>query len=448
MEFFLKISRKIGIDSTVAYTVISRIWQSSSGLISIFVFAQFLLPEEQGFYFTFASIIALQVFVELGFSAVIVQCVSHECANLNLLDCGILVGPRQYRDRLASFMKLILKWYGVATLLIIILLLPSGYVFFLKQQAKYAGIVWQSPWFCLVLSFSIFFYLSPLLCFLEGCGRMKEVAKMRFIQDLVANLLLWGGCFGKISLWVAPLCYAGRSLVVLLWVGTSWRRRFFTELLASKPQTIVDWRNEVFPFQWRMALSWVSGYFIFQLFNPVLFVYHGAVVAGQMGLSLSACNSIAAIAIAWINTKTPVFGNLIAKKRYVELDELFFRILKQSFVVILFLVVCFIVMIYFLQLFQPSLGGRFLPILPLLLLNGALLINHLSFSQAAYLRAHKREPLLVNSIIMACLMGLSTYFLGRFYSAAGIACGYFVLTCFGLIWVTMVFLQKRRIWHC
>ena len=34
------------------------------------------------------------------------------------------------------------------------------------------------------------------------------------------------------------------------------------------------------------------GYFIFQLFNPVLFATEGAVVAGQMGMTLAALNGI------------------------------------------------------------------------------------------------------------------------------------------------------------
>ena len=445
--FFLKILEKIGVDSAIAYTVVGRLWQAGASIITLFVLAHFLSPIEQGFYFTFGSIITLQIFVELGLSVVITQFASHEQAYLKWTDSGILSGPRQYKDRLASLIQLTMKWYGVAAVLMIVLLLPSGYLFFLKQQVKYADIVWQAPWFCLVVFFTIFFYLSPLLGLLEGCGKIKDVAKMRFAQDLIANLLLWLGCLGKLGLWVAPLFYIGRSLVILLWLSTDWRKNFFKDILKIKPQTVISWRKEILPFQWKIALSWMGGFFIFQLFNPVLFAYHGAVIAGQMGLSLAACNGVAAIAMAWVSTKIPIFGNLIAKKEYIELDNLFFRIFKQSFIVVLFLVVSSVAVVYFLKLMQWPLGNRFLPMLPFLLLNGVVLVNHSVFAQAAYLRAHKQEPFLVNSVTMACLMGLSTYFLGRYYSAIGITSGYFVLACFGLMWATAVFLQKRRLWH-
>lgn len=445
--FFLKILEKFGIDGAVAYTVIGRLWQGGASLITIFLITRFFSPIEQGFYFTFSSIVALQVFVELGFSVVIIQFASHEHAHLRWAESGVLVGPEQFKDRLISLMQLALKWYGIAAILMVILLSPGGYLFFLKQQAKYVNISWQSPWFCLVLFFAIFFCLSPLLSFLEGCGKIKDVAKMRFVQDLIANLLLWGGCFCKLGLWVASLFYVGKILVILLWIGTDWRKSFFLNALKTKPQTVINWRREIFPFQWKIALSWISGFFVFQLFNPILFNYHGAIIAGQMGLSLTVCNGITVIAMSWVNAKVPVFSNLVAKKEYAKLDNLFFRILKQSFVVTLFLILSFIIAVCFLRLIQWPLESRFLPILPLLLLSGTVLVNQVNFTQAAYLRAHKREPLLVSSVVMAGLMCVSTYFLGRFYSAIGVTLGYFVLMCFGLAWVAMIFLQKRKLWH-
>jgi hypothetical protein len=85
--------------------------------------------------------------------------------------------------------------------------------------------------------------------------------------------------------------------------------------------------------QWRIALSWVSGYFIFQLFTPVLFAYQGAVVAGQMGMSLSIATALNTLALAWINTKAPMFGLLIARGEFAALDRLFFRSLRQATIV-------------------------------------------------------------------------------------------------------------------
>ena len=74
--------------------------------------------------------------------------------------------------------------------------------------------------------------------------------------------------------------------------------------------------KEVWAFQWRIAVSWLCGYFIFQLYNPVLFAYHGAVTAGQMGMSLSLANALISVAISWVNTKAAPFGAMIAGREY------------------------------------------------------------------------------------------------------------------------------------
>ena len=66
--------------------------------------------------------------------------------------------------------------------------------------------------------------------------------------------------------------------------------------------------------QWRIALSWVSGYFIFSLFTPIIFHYYGPVTAGQFGMTWSVIGMVAAIAGPWLYTKAPKFGMLIFLK--------------------------------------------------------------------------------------------------------------------------------------
>src|SRR5262252_1525837 len=99
------------------------------------------------------------------------------------------------------------------------------------------------------------------------------------------------------------------------------------------PNSIIRWSEEVWPFQWRIAVSWFCGYFIFWLFNPVLFAFRGPVEAGQMGMSLSLVNAILSVAISWISTKSAPFGTLIARKEYQQLDRTFFKALWQALAV-------------------------------------------------------------------------------------------------------------------
>ena len=61
--------RKMGVNRPVFYTLVGRGWSLLSGPITILLLTTFFSPKVQGYYYTFGSVLALQVFLELGFSA-------------------------------------------------------------------------------------------------------------------------------------------------------------------------------------------------------------------------------------------------------------------------------------------------------------------------------------------------------------------------------------------
>src|ERR1700689_3575930 len=82
----------LGLDRAVGFTVLARFWSSAAGLLTVFLIARFLSPAEQGYYYTFGSLVALQIVFELGFSLVILQMASHERAHLAVSVDGIVSG--------------------------------------------------------------------------------------------------------------------------------------------------------------------------------------------------------------------------------------------------------------------------------------------------------------------------------------------------------------------
>jgi hypothetical protein len=55
--------KKIGIDGAIFYTLLARVIQAFTGIVTIFFVAKFLSGVEQGFYYTFGSILEIQVFL-------------------------------------------------------------------------------------------------------------------------------------------------------------------------------------------------------------------------------------------------------------------------------------------------------------------------------------------------------------------------------------------------
>ncbi|ECN4150781.1 hypothetical protein ZB34_24365, partial [Salmonella enterica subsp. enterica serovar Kentucky] len=92
----------------------------------------------------------------------------------------------------------------------------------------------------------------------------------------------------------------------------------------------ISWVNEIFPMQWRIALSWMSGYFIYFVMTPIAFKYFGAIYAGQLGMSLTLCNMVMATGLAWISTKYPKWGVMVSNKQLAELSKSFKSAVMQS----------------------------------------------------------------------------------------------------------------------
>ena len=93
---FHRFRRLAGVDRAVFYSILSKAFSTAGSLITIPLILTRLTSVEQGFYYTFGSILALQVFLEMGFGAVAVQMVAHESAHLKIdLKSG-------YQDRPAS----------------------------------------------------------------------------------------------------------------------------------------------------------------------------------------------------------------------------------------------------------------------------------------------------------------------------------------------------------
>jgi len=445
--YLSRMRRFAGVDRAVAYTLMWRGWQILAGGLTILFIARFLTATQQGFYYTFNGILGLQVFFELGLSGVILQFASHERAKLTIGQKGQVDGDAIARCRLASILRTAVGWYAVAACAMVAVVLPVG-VWFFGRQASADSVSWLGPWAGIVLFSGLSLFLAPLLSFLQGLGMVSQVAAAHTLKAIAASLLLWVGLIAGFGLHASVLYVGATALVVLIWLLAKQRVMLRKIVADYDPRTTVNWRHEIWPFQWRIAISWLSGYFIWPVINPIVFGLEGPVVAGQMGMSMAVLAGVGTMAISWINTKAPAFGVLVARKDYRGLDRLFFRSLAQSLTVAAVLAGVAWAAICYLNHIDSSWAVRVLPPLPFGILALAMGVNHVVFSEAIYLRAHKREPFLWPSVMLGASNVTCAYVLGKAYGVFGIICGYAILCLvIGLGLGTWIFVTKRREWH-
>ena len=238
----------------------------------------------------------------------------------------------------------------------------------------------------------------------------------------------------------------------LIFIFRQGQTKILINLWRNKITERVGYMKEIFPYQWRIALSWASGYFISQLLNPVLFATEGAVVAGQMGMTMQALSAIQTFSFSWLNTKVPLYSKMIALKEYVQLDIIFNKTLKQMVSVCFSLLTLFFLVIWFLHITELSINGnmlsnRFLDYIPMLLMMIPVFLQQYINSWATYLRCHKKEPFLVNSICAGICMGLGTFVFGNLFGLYGVTISYCILSILFFPWGYFLYKSNKIKWH-
>ena len=436
-------------DEAVWFALLGRAFSFVSTPVTLLLVATRFTPIYQGFYYTFTTITALVLLLEFGLGMVLTQFASHEFAHLSWNAEGGLSGEEGPRAHLLGILVKALHWYGVIAFIAIVLLIPGGFVFF-GGQAHTEHVAYAGPWVILVTLTVLGLVLMPIVSMIEGCGRVPDVTRLRLGQAIVSALLLWSGLLTGQALYAAAFAALGPVVVPAVWLTLRYRglMRQVAGAAGHHLDAAVSWRQELLPMQWRIALSWLGGYLVFSLFNPLLFRYHGAVVAGQMGMSLTLANAPFAVAMAWLATRAPEYGTLIRLRRFDALDRLARKGTLQAVVVWAAGSAAVLVAVAAGQSLAPKLSARVLSIGSIAALCIAQLVTLLMYSMASYLRAHKEEPYAGVSVATGVLVAAGLWIAARFSTPFVMAIVYAaIVATFELPIATTIFVRKRREWH-
>lgn len=408
------------------------------GILIIVLVPLFLGKAEQGYWFSFMSLSALMIIADSGFSTIILQFAAHEFAFLRFGPDGGLEGEEKHLKRLGSFFLFCLRWsVGVAG---VALPLIAGIGFYV-MSGRPAEADWLLPWLLYAVGSVLVFISNGALYFFEGCDSVHRTQRIRAVGNAAMIVALAASLAGGLKLYAL----AASALVNAVLCFSLLYREFgpaIRSLLANARGYSHPWRREFLPLLGRYSLSWASGYFIFQMYTPIMFHYYGPVEAGKIGISITLWNGVLSLSNIWLYVVTPKINIHISKKEWRLLDHLFFRNLAFSAgTYLLGMAVAFSGL--FLAKGHFAAAERFLgPVSMFFLAAGwglQLLVNGL----AIYLRAHKEEPLVLPSVAGAIYVIITTYLSARFLAQEYFFLGFFTSYLWGLPWVYAIFRTKR-----
>jgi O-antigen/teichoic acid export membrane protein len=424
----------------VFFSLAWRFSMAISGLVSIYLIGHRLTPAEQGYWYSFDSLAVARTVFELGFSMVLMQVASHEYPNLCWRN-GILEGDPESKARISALLHRSLLWYGGVAILTVTMCIPVGEYLFSRAGG---GVPWRLPWYGAVAMTCGLVTLTPLGAILEGTGKLASVARMRLVDSLISNTCMWLALTSGKHLFAMTAGLAASFCFQSIWFGS--HNRFYIDLWKSfLPSARYFWKEHVWPFQKRIAVSFVSGYFIIQILNPLSFAVVGPVAAGKLGMSLTLAQGIVSLSTAVVKASAPRFGELIQQRRWVDLDRSFRLSLAQSLTLSSLLAITTVIAIIAMNLLNSPMSTRIVgPWAAACIMLGAIL-SCVNQALAIYLRAHKTEPLMTASITVA-VVGLPMYYaLLRWFGTNGAVLGF--LTMNGLVngfWTYTIFRRQRR----
>ncbi len=449
MSLFLLALKKVFLEfkslsnRALTFSLSTIIFQLILTPIIIILVTSKISPEEQGYYYTFLSLLNLQSFFELGLFAFIVNKASSSFSNITIFDVKSL--NKSYTDipKLAALYSMTRKIYFLISLLFAFFVGGLGIIFFSHGWTYNLNEI-QVCWivFCILCSFQVYFL--GLNGFLEGCGQIDVVEKWKLISFVVSSMVLIVCLvlgFGIMSLVFSTIPKVLKDIYL---IKISFRKQF--KLLSKQKQyEKLNFYKDVWPMQSRLAISSFASFFQYGIFVPLVFSILGPVQAGIIGVGLQITSFLQQIMSRWTYTQQPKMAKLASLRKFQELDKLVqiigrINILLSVFVLFLYFIFYKILEILNLSILERIPGFWVLFILLLTACNYGYL-----FMLVGYLRAFVEERIHILSVTIAVLNAILCYAFLKHIGLYSVAISYFAcITLVGIPWAKKLIMKKRR----
>jgi O-antigen/teichoic acid export membrane protein len=382
--FISRVQSIFGIDRDIAWILINKFFAAIKAPIIVFFIIRYLTPVEQGTWYTFTSLGALSMFAELGFAGIMTQFISHEFAHVEEIN-GRLVGDRKRLDRIIGLIRFSVRLYFIVIPIAIFILTVIGFFYFGK---KFDNIYCAWILFSIVGGLSLF--SSLLQAIYQGLDKIRVTQQNVVLGSLFTTVFMviflnfnagiWALVMGNLLGFVFMIAFLYKAATSI------WR-----QILKHTIENAFDFFSEIFSLQWKYALTFVSGFFIFYLFVPAIYKYESHELAGQFGITMTIVSAITSIGYAWVSSKVPKFNIMVARRQRVELSGQFKNASTRGVVIYAILSAIFLFTLAAMNKYQIY-NTRFLSLKYSSLLLVAQLPTLLIGNFGVYLRSHKEEP--------------------------------------------------------
>ena len=387
-------------------------------------------PDEQGYFFSFMSFGALLQMGDFGLSYAVLHNANH------LSSIG-------QKSRLAGLFSRAIGLNSITSLVSSIVVGLIGVQLFsaAQQTSDFPQLVWFYPWMCFVGAIFLAQLIVPGIAFVEGGVSAVVAWRFRFFQELSSGPVLVFCLAYGFGLWSLAVFWVCRFAMSATWL---WRHKPRSN--DSVAFSHGEWRREVWPFQWKIGLSALSGFLVFQAINPIVLAEQGPKVAGQFGFSLAIMNMVLMVTTVWPISKAAHYGNLISTVRFKQLRHSFLEVTLHSTLLSLCAAIGISSILWWLAHIRMAHVDRLADWFTTSTLMAAAVVHHIVYCLAVLLRAERREPLLWINLIGGTLTVIALWLSAHFGNPHGIAATNLACAFVGMVLVYVIFRRRMAFW--
>lgn len=433
-------------DKDLLNTSLNQGFKIIAGPLLLVFIPLFLSPEIQGYWFSFISLSALSVLADLGFTMIIMQYSAHEFAFLKVVKNTII--PINHEDRihlekLSSLLRFSIIWVLKIVIIAFPVILIIGFLFFNSDSNK---IEWRLPWVIYTVGAAINFINYLILSFLEGCNNLAITQRFRFYNILINYCSIFFLLYIGANLYALAISILLSSILTAIIISFRFKT-ILKQLWGISRIANYNWSSEFWSFFKKYSVSVVSGFLVVQIFTPLSFIYYGAVAAGKIGLTMGICTAIFSISQIWLLSISPRINILASQKKWEIMNKLLKKrqILAIGTYLLGIIIFCFV---YF--LIQNSvffeLTNRLLPLFGIVILLVSWLLQIPVYTMAMSLRAHKKEPYTLLSVVASIIVVILTLFSVNYLPEQFIFSGLLISILITFPFALSIYRKKKSEW--
>lgn len=389
-------------------------------------------PAEQGFFFAFLSFSALIQLADFGLSYATLQTASHYRGSGRSAD-------------LARFAACAFRWnLGIASTATVIVALVGASIFSLRNNNTGGEIIrWAWPWIWLMLGVFAAQLTAPAIALREGAGQVEQVWRLRLFQEWISGASCLAALGFGLGLGSLAVMWGCRAIVAGIWLT---RAEQFAAKADTQPFSLRQWMAEIWPFQWRIGLSTLSGYLVFRVATVIVLLEQGPILAGQYGMAIAMMNMLLSFTTAWPMSQATRYGMLIAGNRFEELRRRLPVMIIASSLLAAILAASLSIVFWFIDSLGLGFAARLTDPGTTAIVLASAVVHHIVICFAMPLRAERREPFLLASIFGGIVTATAIWIAAHYGTARDIALTNLIFAIIGIPIAYHLFQIRNRYW--